>query len=129
MKFDFTNNKNGVKCKKLEEWMKITNNLKWYRQCKLLWAISYCLCSYWTHAFWWWTRSVWIDTYILVGRLDLIWHSIWFICCKSWIYFISRKYEVWLWSVISIFHVSNCFWKKSTFFFSTMFLLFNSPQK
>jgi hypothetical protein len=30
-KFDYTNCKNGARCKRLKMWMKITNNLKWYK--------------------------------------------------------------------------------------------------
>jgi hypothetical protein len=30
-------NKNGARCKRLRLWMKITNNLKCYKQCKMYW--------------------------------------------------------------------------------------------
>jgi hypothetical protein len=45
MQFDYTNSKNSPKCKRLREWMKIKNSLKWYRQCKVWLATSYCLNS------------------------------------------------------------------------------------
>ncbi len=35
MQFDFTSCKNGARCKRLRMWMKITNNLIWYKQCKM----------------------------------------------------------------------------------------------
>jgi hypothetical protein len=43
MKFDYTSSKNGRRCKRLREWMKIKNNFKRYIQCKVSWATSYCL--------------------------------------------------------------------------------------
>ncbi len=45
MQFDCTSSKNGPKCKRLRESMKGENNIKWYRQCKMSLATSYCFNS------------------------------------------------------------------------------------
>jgi hypothetical protein len=77
-------------------------NLKWYRQCKMLWATSYCFNSNGHILLGGQHVSVWIG--ILLGgsislyvtKLDLVLNSIWFRCCKDWIYFILKnvKYDL-----------------------------------
>jgi hypothetical protein len=52
----------------LKLWMKITNSLKWYKQCKMSMAIWYYFNPQLAHASLWWMRNVWIDTYLLVGQ-------------------------------------------------------------
>ncbi len=52
MQFECTNNKNGHRCKRLKKCMKIKNNFKWYRQCKMSSIASYYLNSQWAHASW-----------------------------------------------------------------------------
>ncbi len=45
MQFDSTSSNNRPRCKRLRECMKIKNNIKWYKQCKVLSTTSYCLNS------------------------------------------------------------------------------------
>jgi hypothetical protein len=43
MQFDCTSSKNGQRCKRLRECMKIKNNFKWYKQCQV--SLGYLISS------------------------------------------------------------------------------------
>jgi hypothetical protein len=67
----------------------------------MLWATSYCFNSNGHIPFGGQHVSVWIgiplggSISLYVIKLDLVLNSIWFRCCKDWIYFILKKYEIW----------------------------------
>ncbi len=102
MQFDSISSKNGHRRKRFKKWTRIKNKLKWYRQCKMLWATSYCFNSNEHIPLGGQHVSVWIgiplggSISLYVTKLDLVLNSIWFRCCKNWIYFILKnmKYDL-----------------------------------